>query len=149
VEITVIDDSDHVGWAASATRFGEVYMTDVASMVTNVLAKAKTKRISRLNVLDHGNEKSLQVGTDRISEKSLAKYETQLQKLNGRFAPNGFVHLQHCKIGKNWVLLARIAKIVGVPVIAGEGYQNPVYRFNTGDYVKCLPSGACFITDRP
>jgi hypothetical protein len=37
MEITVIDASDRVGWAAAATRVGEIYMTDVVSMVTNVI----------------------------------------------------------------------------------------------------------------
>lgn len=35
--VTVVDDSDHVGWLASATRIGEVYMDDPNSMVENVL----------------------------------------------------------------------------------------------------------------
>jgi hypothetical protein len=37
VEINVIDDSDIVGWAASATRTNEVYMTSVSTMVDNVI----------------------------------------------------------------------------------------------------------------
>jgi hypothetical protein len=56
LEITVIDDRDHVGWFASATRLGELYMTDVASMVSNVLTRAGASNIDRLNILDHGNK---------------------------------------------------------------------------------------------
>jgi hypothetical protein len=43
VEIIVVDDSDIVGWLASATRIGEVYMSNVGSMVNNIL-RALNKR---------------------------------------------------------------------------------------------------------
>src|SRR5688572_28696178 len=111
MEITVIDDSDHVGWAASATRIGEIYMTDVASMVKNVLAEAGSNKISRLNILDHGNDTSFQIGTDWISLHSLPSFESELSKLNGHFTASGFVHLQHCEIGQNAPLLTKLAKI--------------------------------------
>ena len=42
-EITVIDDSDIVGWAASATRIGEVYMflKRMASFTSSIATSAK------------------------------------------------------------------------------------------------------------
>ena len=46
IEITVIDESDHVGWLASATRIGEVYMNNVNTMVGNVKKKAGNKKIT-------------------------------------------------------------------------------------------------------
>lgn len=57
IEVTVIDDSDHVGWAASATRTGELYMSSVKTMVDGIISELKSKpgtKISRLNILDHG-----------------------------------------------------------------------------------------------
>lgn len=149
MEITVIDDSDHVGWLASATRTGEVYMKDVKSMVANVLVKAGGRKISRLNVLDHGNKKSFQIGADVIKDANLAKHAATLGKLKGKFSQGGFMHLQHCDIGQNWILLIRIAKIIGVPVVAGTGKHNPIYRFNFGEYVECRPNGSCIKTARP
>jgi hypothetical protein len=42
----------------------------------------------------------------------------------GKFASSGFVHLQHCGIGQNRVLLIELAKTFGVPVYAGTGKHN-------------------------
>jgi hypothetical protein len=149
VEITVIDDGNVVGWLAAATRVGEISMTDVPSMVANVLTKAGGKKISRLNVLDHGNAKGLRIGKDWVSERTLGRYAAALKRLRGHFTGKGFVHFQACQVGQDHVLLGRLAKLLGVPVVAGTGYQNPIYRFNTGDYVKCNPNGACYVTARP
>ena len=41
LEITVIDDSDHVGYAAAMVREGEIYTVNVASMVANVIARLR------------------------------------------------------------------------------------------------------------
>jgi hypothetical protein len=151
--ITVIDSSDHVGWFASAVRIGEVYMTDVPSMVSAVIQKAGKIPIDRLNILDHGNEDGIQIGEDWIDEEKLPSFRDTLYKLNGKFSGNGFVHLQHCKAGNNFKLLGELAGIFGVPVYAGTGLHNPVYRFNTGVYVKCPPPAgvaACMeINHRP
>jgi hypothetical protein len=55
VDIAVVDDSDTMGFAASALRTGEVYMSDVKSMVDNVLKTRGSYRIGRLDIIDHGN----------------------------------------------------------------------------------------------
>lgn len=157
VEITVVDDSDIVGWLASATRIGEVYMSNVGSMVNNILRALRVytysrvctpndrivyNRMSRLNILDHGNASSLQIGSDWIDTTSLSAFRVTLAILSGNFAPNGFVHLQHCNIGQDRVLMLELARTFGVPVYAGTGKQNPIYRFNTGDYVRADPDGS-------
>ena len=51
IEITVIDDSDAVGWFASATRLGEIYMSSVSTKVENVKKKV-------------GNKNGIQIGND-------------------------------------------------------------------------------------
>ena len=152
-EITVIDDSDHVGYAASMVREGEIYMTNVESMVANVLAalrkhyrncapgRVEYNSMARLNILDHGNKDGIQVGSDWISPSNVTSYEPALKKLRGRFDKGGFVHLQHCEVGQNRTLLTSLARIFGVSVYAGTSYQNPVYRFNFGDYVRADPNG--------
>lgn len=148
--ITVVDDSDIVGWAASATRIGEIYMSNVVTMVKNVQKEIRDKKISRLNILDHGNIQGIQIGKDWISVKSLPVYASELAKLNPLFENKAFVHLQHCNVGQNRTLLLSLAKILGVSVFAGTGKHNPVYRFNLGDYVRADPDGT-FTTevDRP
>jgi hypothetical protein len=149
-EITVIDDSEQVGWRAAATRTGEVYMTDVRSMVTNVLRKAGKTPITRLNILDHGNSSGLEIGSDWIDTSTFSSFEPFFLLLRGRFAKGGFVHLQHCQVGSNHALLTLFAKAFGVSVIAGTGNHNPVYRVNLGNYDRCDPSGVCTSNvDRP
>lgn len=144
MEVTVIDDSDLVGWLAAATRTSEVYMSDVTSMVTNVLgAVGATGSIDRLNILDHGNSTRVQIGSDRLDTSNFSTYEGDLRKLAGRFSSTGFVHLQHCNAGKNHALMSLFARAFGVPVYAGTGKHNPIYRFNFGDYEVCTSAGVC------
>lgn len=146
VEMTVIDTSDHVGWAAAATRMGELEMSSAAGMVQSVLRHCQgppAHRISRLNILDHGNENGLQLGNDWITMQNIDQYAATLGQLRGHFGPGGSVHLQHCRVGQNHPLMRRLAEIWGVPVYAGTGLQNPVYRVNTGDYERCDPGGTC------
>jgi hypothetical protein len=87
-------------------------------------------------------------GTDRRGGRSVhgrpdglhlwdSSERTRLRRLRGHFAKDGFVHLQHCKIGQNETLLKKLSAILGVPVVAGTSYHNLVYRFNLGHYVKC------------
>ena len=139
MEITVTNENDLVGWIASAVRVGEVYMTSVRSMVTNVLQKAGNKKITRLNILDHGNSSSLQFGNDRVNLANVRKFEPLLGKLKGHFADDGFVHLQHCEIGRNDSMMVELARIWDTTVYAGTGKHNPVYRVNTGQYTRAVP----------
>jgi hypothetical protein len=157
MEITVIDDSDFVGFAASSVREGEIYMQDVASMVKNIFARLRIYRractpsdsnsgymynkMSRLNILDHGNKNGLEIGTDWITVATLPQYQPTLALLAANFAAGGFVHLQHCEIGQQRPLMLSLAKTFGAPVYAGTGKHNPVYRFNTGTYVRAEPNG--------
>lgn len=143
VDISVIDDSDLTGWLAAFTRTGEVYMQDVHTMVSNVLTAAGTHPIRRLDILDHGNPNGIQIGSDYINLSNIATFGIELRRLNGRFTNNGFVHLQHCEIGQNQALMSAFAALVGATVYGGTGSQNPIYRFNLGDYVRCNPSGHC------
>jgi hypothetical protein len=146
IEVTVIDGSDVVGWMAGFFRIGEVYMTNVTTMVKNVLKALDKHRILRLNILDHGNQNGIQIGNDWITTQSIARYRPVLTRLRGRFAANGFVHVQHCNAGQNLNLIRALAATFGVPVYAGTGAHNPIYRFNLGDYVKCDSKGKCKTT---
>lgn len=146
IEVTVIDDSDVVGWLAGFFRTGEVYMTDTNSMVRNVLRALGEHQISRLNILDHGSVYGIQMGGDLINLLNIDTYVGRLSRLQGHFAPTGFVHIQHCEAGQNQELVIRLAQAFGVPVYAGTGAHNPVYRFNLGDYVRGNPDGT-FDTD--
>lgn len=146
IEVTVVDDSDYVGWLASASRVGEIYMTSVVSMVAAVRKAAGPNKILRLNILDHGNPDGIQIGMNWITLANLAAYTAELVKLKPLLHPNAIIHLQHCKIGRNKRLLQALAKLFARPVYAGTGNHNPLLRFNFGDYSRADPDGT-FHTD--
>ena len=169
VVVTIIDDSDRVGTAAAVMRAGELYMTSVADMVAKVLAYLATytpapspnsllvnamswgrvpvpatpapgtTKMSKLNILDHGNSSGLEIGTDWVSMSSFGGFRPQLSRLAPYFETTGYVHLQHCEAGLNMRLLEVFADTFDVPVVAGRGLTNPVYRANTGNYVRVYP----------
>jgi len=98
--------------------------------------------MSRLNILDHGNANGIEIGNDWIDTASLPQFRPTLTILSGNFAAGGFVHLQHCNAGQDRVVLVGLARTFGVSLYAGTGKQNPVYRFNTGSYVRADPVGS-------
>lgn len=173
VIVTVIDDSDRVGIAASVTRIGELYMTSVANMVANVLGflatytppprspadvlayslshgrlsappmpAAGTTKMSKLNVLDHGNTSGLEIGTDWVSTGSFARFQSEFARLTPKFESGAYVHLAHCEAGMNIRLMEMFADTFGVPVVAGRGLTHAVFRANTGNYVRVYPARA-------
>jgi hypothetical protein len=93
LEITVINDRTTMGWVASAVREGEVYMTDVQSMVDNVIAatrlylrvytpgQAEYELISRLNIIDHGNPDGIYIGDDYTLDAKHRRVRAKLGKV--------------------------------------------------------------------
>lgn len=147
IKVTIVDDSEHVGFAASATRVGELYMTSVADMVSKILAhlasyasKGSTK-MSRLNILDHGNATGIEIGTDWVTTANFSSFQPVLAQMSGCFDKDGFTHLQHCEAGANLRLMEMFADALRVPILAGRGLQNPVLRFNLGNFVRVYPAG--------
>jgi hypothetical protein len=145
-EITVVDNSKLSGWLRSVFSSGVVNMRDVKSMVRNVLLATKLQEIDRLNIVDHGDEDGIQIGSDYVSDLTLTKFKEELRRLTSFFSDDGFVHLQHCQAGEDRVLLLELAKVWNVSVYAGTGYEQGVFRFNTGYYVRADPDGT-FETD--
>jgi len=156
IEVSAIDDRAdpgewwriprYTGPMAAATRTGEVYMTSVSTMVANVLSAISAgtpaeRKMHRLNILDHGNARAIEIGDDVIGTSNVAGYAAELGRLSGKFSPRGYVHLQHCEAGGNRALMTALAGIFGVPVVAGTGLHNPIYRANFGSYVKAYPDG--------
>jgi hypothetical protein len=142
VTITAVDERDLAGSAGRLTHcIGSVPMRSVHSMVNNVLGALQDDIISRLNIIDHGNEKVLTIGDDYVSLATLQLYRPILGRLFGRFADDGFVHLQHCLIGQNPELLVQLADTFGVPVVAGRGLTYSVAWTNEASLVAAYPDG--------
>jgi hypothetical protein len=155
-EIAVVGDKGVVNWIAGASRVGEVYMTDVASMVANVILKANKVPIARLDVLDHGvggdNDPNTeaQFGQDIVGMANFSKFEPLFIVLREFFADKAIVCLQHCDLGLNKPLVRKFAAAFGKPVYAGTGKYNPLYRVQRGEYVRCSSSGLYTVgVDRP
>jgi hypothetical protein len=62
-----------------------------------------------LNILDHGNSTGVQIGTDWVDSSTFPTFESSFRKLQPKFSKGGFVHLQHCEIGSNTLVLTLFA----------------------------------------
>lgn len=153
VEINAVDARQetrlpwYVPWRYTGpiTNFfrGDVTMTDTVSMVTNVLAFLRGRKIHRLNIMDHGNKDGVEIGHDWMETPAdVATHAGDLGRLTSSFGSGAFVHMQNCHSGKNQPLICALARAFGTPVYAGTGPHNPLLGFNFGDYVRCEPSGA-------
>lgn len=147
VLVTVVDDRDIVGWAASATRILEIPMTSAADMVAKIIGRLSSRwlalsnrKMSRLNILDHGNGSGIQIGDDWITAATFGTFSPTLARLTPYFDDDAFVHLQHCEAAKNVSLMEHLADLWRVPIVGGKGFTNPVYRFNTGNYLRVYPA---------
>jgi len=151
IEITVINDNAGLaGFLATLFRIGEIYMDDTASMVDNVLNEAGYRPISRLNILDHAylypnGVVEIYLGKDHMNRISVLAYISLLSELKGKFTNDGFIHLHHCNLGKDWKFLQKLAAIFGVPVYANDGLTNAAFGFSLGDYIKVEPDGTVIL----
>ncbi|MFJ7154174.1 hypothetical protein ACIQUQ_04480 [Streptomyces sp. NPDC101118] len=149
VEIDVGDDYDATGWLEGFFRTGEVYMSDVDSMVANVIRAAGDHPVARLDVRAHGSPTTILIGSDEVTVAGFGAYRPALARLAPHFTAAGFVHLESCTVGQNLPLLRLFAAAFGVRVYSATGLYNNILRFNTGDYVVCAPDGVCSPATRP
>lgn len=164
VSVTVIDKSDYTGRAAAFTHGETLHMTGVVDMVAKVLAylagyapmpnspvilydskgvpilpaRGVTK-MSRLNIIDHGNLGGMDFGTDPVTTASFAKFKPEFEKLTPKFEADAFVHLQHCFAATNLTLMAMFADTFNVPVVGGDDLQYAYARLNLGNYIRVYP----------
>jgi hypothetical protein len=145
VEVTAVDARG----AQAVVGFlrGNVSMTSVSSMVDNVLRYlGATRSLLRLNLVDHGNASSLEIGDDVMSTAAdVSRFAPALGRLRSRFASGGFVHMQNCEAGQNRPVICALADAFGVRVFAGTGMDTEVpglFEINLGRYVSCGPGGA-------
>jgi Domain of unknown function (DUF4157) len=133
--------SRYTGPIASLLR-GDVVMTDIPTMVAHVLTFVGGRKMSRLNIMDHGNSNGVEIGDDWLATpQDVSKVAATLGRLRPKFSSGGFVHMQNCEAGQNRSLICALAAAFGVPVYAGTGLHNPIYGINFGDYVRCDPNG--------
>ena len=113
-------------WLMGATTSNEVSMSNVNSMVDNVIARVCSsqrdprrivERISRLSIYDHGTRLAANFGPDRLSALELPRYESKLRQLTPYFEPNGLVVLCQCYAGILEDLLRRLAALWRVRVM--------------------------------
>lgn len=144
IEVTAIGDWwSGTGLLERSTHTHTVRMDSLKGMVDNVLAELGTSdNLSRLNIAGHGDTSAMEFGSDVLNETNVDAYASQWWRLRGHFARDGFVFLAGCEVGNNLSFVIALAKILGVRVVAGKGYQNNFYHVNTGDYVFVEPNGS-------
>ncbi len=153
-EVTAVADNpdkmiDGATWFASAFRIGEVRFAGCVDMVEKVLKAAGACTITRLNLIDHGGEKSdgsgnfIKLGKDKLDKKNLYGWAPILMRLREKLDARGLVFLYHCHIGSDLVFMREIASLFGRPVHAGEEehVHGPFFDFQIGKYVRANPDG--------
>jgi hypothetical protein len=132
-DIIVINPSSAAGWIGSVCHFGELYMSDVTSMVAAVSARTLQTQsdIRGLRIMDHGNATGCGFGSDFVTTANFFSYYNAFSQLTGAFCPyNGFAQMQHCLAGRNTPLLLQFAQLWKVPVYGGLWYTNAATGWN-------------------
>jgi hypothetical protein len=137
--IWIINDSDKTCKIVADAMKGELPMDNVYSMVFNVIAALSGRKLTGLNVVDHGNSTSACFGKEVVTAANFNTYRWTLKQLRSRFVKSGFAHFRHCQVGKDAALLRKFAEVWGVPVIAGTGNTSAHTLKNSGVNVRCPP----------
>ena len=146
--ITGIDTSDAAGkiarWFPSGIPKGHVI--NIANntpqqFVDEVLRFSRGSLISRLNIIDHGNQSALSIGNTVITSGNFHEHAAAFLQLNGRFSADGFVHLLHCEVGLALPLMTKLASTFGVNVYGGLGFTSALGLMNPGGMHGVFPSG--------
>lgn len=116
-----------------------VTVVTVDDLVETALAIIGSRKIRTLNFADHAtypatydasysqlSQLSQLVGRDEVPTKLPPAMEASLARLRPHFARHGEVNLHGCFLGRNVVLLTRLARIFGVPVRAGYFEQQAI-----------------------
>jgi len=133
-EIIAIEDSDTVGWAESATTFGEVNFRSAQTFVDNVLSELGTRQMSLLHIQVHGSPGGVAFGPDWVSSSSFGSYRALLGRLTSKFEADSWVDLRACEVGQNLPLLRQFRSLWNVAIIAGRGLQSNIVDANLGFY---------------
>jgi hypothetical protein len=152
--------SDFVLWAAAAATVGDLQVEGVTDMIAQLQAVCRREQgvIGRLNVMDHtwqtgdpaeggdgdpGPDRlAVQLHGDIISVENIGMWEERLRAVGRLMADRGFVHLWHCKIGRNERLLRLMARAIGKDVYAGTANHNALnFQYPGGEYVVAGPDG--------
>jgi hypothetical protein len=146
--ITGIDTSDAAGkiarWFPSGIPKGHVISianNTPQQFIDEVLRISRGSLISRLNIIDHGNQSALSIGNTIITSGNYHEYEAAFLQLNGRFSADGFVHLLHCEVGRALPLMTKLASTLGVNVYGGLGFTSALGLINPGGMHGVFPSG--------
>ena len=105
--------------------------------------------LGRINLVSHGSPTGFQIGSHWVSNKNIGDYTGHFATVREVLTGQSFVHIQGCSVGQNDELLKKMAAAFGVPVYAGEGYENVLYGLNTGDIKVAYPSGTVATAQRP
>lgn len=124
-------------WAAEATSIGEINVTSIEDLVSQVSQKVGAGKLEKLTIIGHGSETSFTVGKTEVAEVSKKIWG----KLKQYFSKNGFIEIEACYVGNAKTLLKLIAQMTGVPVYAYTGYVNPITGIGTGNLVVVNSKG--------
>ncbi|MEO1483695.1 MAG: hypothetical protein AAFU77_16420 [Myxococcota bacterium] len=153
IDVTVVDDSDLVGFLAAAVRSGELGdIHGVRDMVDRVLVELNGRHLGELEIDGHGWSGRQYMGDGEgdpddptVLTRALLHDDairSHLARLRPFFAESGSVDLGGCVVAHGYegvALLQELSDLWGVPVQARTGVHNPVYGFHMGEMITRQP----------
>lgn len=101
VVISVVDTGN---WYSRNFYWDEVEVKSLKEMAYKVYDRVgNKKKIGVLNIGDHGNTHSFQIGDQVINNGNITVACEWFKEMAPMFSPDGYVHMQHCKDRKSVV----------------------------------------------
>jgi hypothetical protein len=113
---------------------------DLAPKAEMIFQRSK-KPFRRLDIVAHGSEDSLEIGSDTVSGGNMVSYALAFNLLEQYFQEGSFVRILGCSCGGNAEFLHRLAGMMGVTVWGGIGDMDTGWKSDSGKYASCDPNG--------
>lgn len=124
-EVYVIDS--HISnWQSLAKQLPEnskvVVINDVSSGLGQLnTALAGERGITAIHIISHGANDEITLGSDQITDKNVADWQSQLAELGEKLSPEGDILLYGCSVtGRDSLLLNKIATFTQADVAASD-----------------------------
>src|SRR5438046_3939627 len=123
IEVTAVSQSESVDFTEFMTglvRFGELDVTSVYDLVTQVTKRSRDKgsSVGRLDIYAHGSRNYISLGSDVIHAWTPDAHMATLRRLRGVLAPSAVVTLWVCEVGQAEKLIEKMAAAFGALVQA-------------------------------
>lgn len=89
------------------------------------------------------------IGSDELTVSTLARHAPLLKRLTPRFAPDGWIYLHNCYVGRDRDLVRKLAGVMQRPVIASTEQVKAVIGLTLGVTTTAYPDGRVVVGTLP